>query len=192
MWRHRLFSTLFVDFQQGSNVHQDLDYFKKFLIFFFLPFFSMKDCYEIEINIFSVQNINLQKVCCSIWLFFPTKGEKNLFLGCGSYVGYPSTMRRLNEWNLLFRINWGPRFNVWDCCSRDRQHHFTIIIGIDWFHFQSWIHTFFYKQLHFQFQTWSCLAFKSTGLETQGSPSANICLNDFSEWVFSVHLQISM
>ena len=36
--------------------------------FFILPFFSMKDCYEIEINIFSVQNItsvNFQKVCSS-------------------------------------------------------------------------------------------------------------------------------
>ena len=39
----------------------------------------MKDCYEIEINIFSVQNItsvNFQKVCSSTRPSSQTKGEK--------------------------------------------------------------------------------------------------------------------
>ena len=30
-------------------------------------------------------------------LFFPTKGEKNLVLGCGSYIGSPSTMPKQRQ-----------------------------------------------------------------------------------------------
>ena len=56
-------------FNQGHGLFQYILLREKiFLIFFFLPFFSMKDCYEIEINIFSVQNIasvSFQTVCCS-------------------------------------------------------------------------------------------------------------------------------
>ena len=105
LWRHRLFSTLFVDFQQASNVHQDLDYFKTlfwdkkiFLIFFFLPFFSMKDCYEIEINIFSVQNIasvNFQKVCCSTRSSSQTKVRKTWSL---VVVVMSAILQRCRDW----------------------------------------------------------------------------------------------
>ena len=45
------------------------------------------------------------KVLLQYSLFFPTKDEKNLVLGCGSYVGYPSTMPtyccELNNHNIL-------------------------------------------------------------------------------------------
>ena len=88
-----------------KKVHQDLDYFKTlfwekklFLIFFFLPFFSMKDCYEIEINILSVQNIasvNFQKVCCSTRPSSQTKGENSLVLGCGVMS---AILQRCQDW----------------------------------------------------------------------------------------------
>ena len=42
-------------------------------------------------DIFSVLN-SFKKVCSSTRPSFKTKGEDNLVLGSGSYVGYPSTM----------------------------------------------------------------------------------------------------
>ena len=60
----------------------------------------MNDCYEIEINIFFCAKYSLNKFPKGLFQyspFFPTKGENNLVIGSGSYVGYPSTMPWLNE-----------------------------------------------------------------------------------------------
>ena len=56
----------------------------------------------------------------------------------------------------------------------------------------TWLHIFFYRQLHFQSQPGSCLAISANGLETEGTPLANICLNDFSQSGLSFGNKISM
>ena len=70
---------------------------KIFLIFFF---FILK-------SIFSVQNIasvNLQKLFLQFSLYFPTKSEKKLVLGCVSYVGSPSTMTNKETLTLKVKV----------------------------------------------------------------------------------------